>query len=227
MRRAVTGGADPLPVALAALTLVSGCVDAVSLLALGHVFTANMTGNVVILGLATAGADGFSATASLTSLLAFLAGAVMGGRIAVHARTRRSRVLVTLAAESAAAAAAAGVAALIPPDAEGRRPLVIAVVAIGMGLQNAIVRMLAVPDLTTTVLTRTLTGLAAESTLGGGANPRALRRLSSVLAIFVGACAGAVLLRYLAPGWILLGVAVCVALIATGYAFHPASCQER
>lgn len=60
---------------LIVLTAVSGLVDAVSYLGLGHVFTANMTGNVVLLGFAAAGASGFSATACLTSLGAFLVGA--------------------------------------------------------------------------------------------------------------------------------------------------------
>ncbi len=53
------------------LTVVTGIVDAVSYLGLGHVFTANMTGNVVLLGFAAAGASGFSAAACLTSLGSF------------------------------------------------------------------------------------------------------------------------------------------------------------
>ncbi|MFC4536205.1 YoaK family protein [Sphaerisporangium dianthi] len=216
-------GRDPLPVALAVLTLLSGCIDAVSYLALGHVFTANMTGNIVVLGFATAGDPGFSASRSLTSLLAFLAGAVAGGRIDVHARSRRARVVLTLVAEAVAIGLGAGASALIGLSAEGHRQVVIAMVAVGMGLQNAVVRALAVPDMTTTVLTRTLTGLAAESSLAGGANPRALRRVLSVLAIFAGACLGAVALQHAGAGWVLLFVAVCVALTVVGYAAHPAS----
>ena len=61
----------PLVVTLAALTVVSGFVDAVSFLGLGHVFTANMTGNVVLIGFAAAGAPGFSMAASLCALGAF------------------------------------------------------------------------------------------------------------------------------------------------------------
>ncbi|MET8159731.1 YoaK family protein [Sphaerisporangium sp. NPDC005289] len=225
-RRARDGGRDPLPVALGLLTVLSGCVDAVAFLALGRVFTANMTGNVVILGFAAAGSPGFSASRSLVSLLAFLAGAVAGGRIHRHARSRRSRIVITLAAEAALAGLAAGASAVLGLSAEGHRSVVIALVAAGMGLQNAIVRVLGVPDMTTTVLTRTLTGLAAESFLAGGTDPRALRRAVSVLAIFCGACAGAVLLRRLHPGWILLAVAGGVALIAAGYALHPASRRD-
>lgn len=62
-----------------------------------------------------------------------------------------------------------------------------------MGLRNATVRRLAVPDLTTTVLTLTLTGIAADSALAGGRNPRLGRRLAAVLSIFVGSAIGAAL----------------------------------
>jgi uncharacterized membrane protein YoaK (UPF0700 family) len=71
---------------LLVLTMVSGLVDAVSYLGLGHVFTANMTGNVVLLGFAAAGASGFSAPACLTSLGSFLVGAAAAGRIARQER---------------------------------------------------------------------------------------------------------------------------------------------
>jgi uncharacterized membrane protein YoaK (UPF0700 family) len=63
-------------------TAVTGLVDAVSYIALGHVFTANMTGNIVFLGFALAGVPGLSASRSLTALGAFLVGALIGGRLA-------------------------------------------------------------------------------------------------------------------------------------------------
>src|SRR5258707_10452076 len=69
---------------LLTLTATTGIVDAVSYLALGRVFTANMTGNIVLLGFAVSGAPGLSIPRSLTALLAFLAGAVVGGRIALR-----------------------------------------------------------------------------------------------------------------------------------------------
>ncbi|MCI0624370.1 MAG: DUF1275 domain-containing protein, partial [Acidobacteria bacterium] len=73
-----------LPLALLILTLVTGVVDAVSVLALGHIFTANMTGNIVFLGFAVAGASGFSVVRSSLSLIAFLVGAVLGGCLIVR-----------------------------------------------------------------------------------------------------------------------------------------------
>jgi hypothetical protein len=64
---------------LLAMTAVSGIVDAVSLIALGHVFTANMTGNIVFLGFAIGGVAGLSMWRSLLALAFFMSGAVLGG----------------------------------------------------------------------------------------------------------------------------------------------------
>src|SRR5437879_10129102 len=94
---------DRLPPALLVLTGVTGLVDAVSFLGLGHVFTANMTGNVVLLGFAVAGAPGLSIARSSTSLVAFLVGAALGGRLGVAMATAsRRRWLFTVAASEAA-----------------------------------------------------------------------------------------------------------------------------
>src|SRR5207302_10661809 len=70
-----------IPYALLGMTAVTGLVDAVSFLSLGRVFTANMTGNVVILAFATARVPGLSIARSCTALLSFLLGALFGGRI--------------------------------------------------------------------------------------------------------------------------------------------------
>jgi uncharacterized membrane protein YoaK (UPF0700 family) len=53
-----------LPLLFLALTFVTGVVDATTYLSLGHVFVANMTGNVVFLGFGIAGAGGISVRAS-------------------------------------------------------------------------------------------------------------------------------------------------------------------
>src|SRR5271155_3970156 len=75
-----------IPYALLGMTGVTGLVDAVSFLSLGRVFTANMTGNIVILAFATAHISGLSVARSLTALLAFLVGATLGGRVMARAR---------------------------------------------------------------------------------------------------------------------------------------------
>src|SRR6201998_725046 len=74
-------GWGPIPELLLILPALTGLVDAVSILALGRVFVANMTGNVVFAGFAITGAPGFSLGASLFALGGFLVGANLGGRM--------------------------------------------------------------------------------------------------------------------------------------------------
>jgi len=201
--------------ALMVLTLISGLVDAVSYLGLGRVFTANMTGNIVVLGFAAAGAPGFSVPATLTSLGSFLAGAVAGGR-AGHHISSGSRLLITAAlTEAVLVSAAAVVAYLAPAVAAGwGRYTVITILAFAMGIRNASVRRLAIPDMTTTVLTQLLTGLAADSTLAGGGNPRAGRRAAAVVMMLAGAVTGAALYLHVDAGLPLLIAAVLGAATA-------------
>jgi uncharacterized membrane protein YoaK (UPF0700 family) len=200
---------------LLVLTLLSGLVDAVCYLGLGRVFTANMTGNIVVLGFAAAGAPGFSVTASLTSLAVFLVGAVAGGRLTARV-TRRSRMLpAAIAAEAIFVAGGATVACTAATVAVGwGRYATIALLAFAMGIRNAVIRRLSIPDMTTTVLTMTLTGLAADSTLAGGTNPRALRKAASVIAMLLGAVAGAALFLHKGPGLPLVIAAAAAALTA-------------
>jgi len=204
---------DPLPFALLVLTAVTGVVDAVSFLGLGHVFTANMTGNVVLLGFAVAGAPGLSMARSSTSLVAFLVGAALGGRltVAMAAASRRRWLLTAAVSEALLLATAAivstgfDIGSATPPS---RLYTVIILTALAMGLRNATMRRLAVPDLTTTVLTRTLTGVAADSSVAGGDNPRIGRRVASISLMFAGAAVGTLLLRW--------GLALALVMSAVG-----------
>src|SRR5256885_14455377 len=82
LRRGVVSVRHPLVRALLALTFTTGLVDAVSYLGLGRVFTANMTGNIVLLGFGVAGAGGLPVLAPLISLGAFVVGAAAGGALA-------------------------------------------------------------------------------------------------------------------------------------------------
>ncbi|MET7568741.1 YoaK family protein [Streptomyces sp. NPDC005492] len=185
-------GVRLVPVLLG-LTVVSGLIDAVSYLGFGHVFTANMTGNVVVLGFAAAGAPGFSVPHILTSLVAFLVGAVAGGRIAARMDTdsRRTWARVSLGAEALLVGAAALIAFVAPGDGVTTYSL-IALTAFAMGMRNATVRKLKVANFTTTtVLTMTLTGLFADSAAGETSAPGALRRVSAIVAMVAGAFLGA------------------------------------
>jgi len=198
---------------LLAMTAVTGLVDAVSFLSLGRVFTANMTGNIVLLAFATAHVSGLSIARSLTALLAFLVGAILGGRIMARAnpdsqiRFAAQAFLLEVAFLFAASFCAIGYRGDLLEDSFQPFAL-IALTALAMGTRNAAVRKLAIPDLTTTVLTLTITGIGADSSLANGNNPRLARRVGSVAAMFLGAALGAVIIRYSISPALWLGTAI-------------------
>ena len=203
-----------LPPLFLVLTFVTGVVDATSYLSLGHVFVANMTGNVVFLGFGIAGAGGISVWASLAALGFFLVGGVAGGRVGSTLADNRDRHLrVAIAIQTALVAAALIVAAVARDDVgTTARYSLIALLASGMGIQNAAARKLAVPDLTTTVLTLTLTGVASDSRLAGGAGAKIGRRGLAVVSMLLGALAGGLLVLHVddaAP----LGLATALLLL--------------
>jgi uncharacterized membrane protein YoaK (UPF0700 family) len=154
-----------------------------------------MTGNVVLLGFGLAHAGGLPVLAPLVSLAAFLLGAAAGGRIVAGLAPHHGRYFrVALAIE----AGLLGCAAILAAAATVRigslaAYVVIALLAVAMGVRNATVRKLAVPDLTTTVLTLTLTGLAADSRPAGGTSHNSRRRVAAVASILIGALIGALL----------------------------------
>jgi uncharacterized membrane protein YoaK (UPF0700 family) len=187
----------PLARALLVLTFTTGLVDAVSYLGLGHVFTANMTGNIVFLGFGIAGSGGLPVLAPLISLGAFLLGAGAGGVLTARMGERHpEHIARALAIEVSLIAVAAVLAAAVdvhPSAVSG--DVIIALLAFAMGVRNATARRVGVPDLTTTVLTMTLTGLAADSRAVGGSGKGSARRIAAVLAMLMGALAGALLLK--------------------------------
>lgn len=185
-------GHGPLPLLLLVLTVVTGVVDAVSFIALGRVFVANMTGNVVFLGFAVGGAPGLSAAVSLVALGAFLVGALAGGQIGRRLDGHRGHHLAGAGAFGLGLIVAALVvaAAAEHPRSAGPQYGLIVLLAAALGIQNATARRLAVPDLTTSVLTQTLTGLAADSPLGADRRVNVLRRVLPVVAMAGGACGG-------------------------------------
>ncbi|HEX3579606.1 MAG TPA: YoaK family protein [Thermoanaerobaculia bacterium] len=185
---------DRLHVALFALTFSTGLIDAVSFLALGRVFTANMTGNVVFLAFAIAGVQGLSVPRAAVSLVAFMAGAVGGGIINIRfAHWVPERRLKESSRIEGALLLAAAVMGWVAPHSVYA---FIILSALAMGVRNAIVRKLGVADITTTVLTMTVTGLAADSRLAGGSNPQWKTRAASIVMMCAGAAAGALLVRY-------------------------------
>lgn len=221
---------SPLPWLLLLLSVTTGLVDAISVLGLGKVFTANMTGNVVFLGFAASGAPGFRIAPYVIAIASFMVGALVAGRVGKrHAGAPLRRwLLIAASVEAVLLWIAAGVA--IGFDVATQTPgksvyIIIMLTGLAMGFRNATIRQLKVPDLTTTVLTLTITGLAADSSIAGGANPNWARRIGSVAAIFLGAAIGGWLVTHgglvapliLAGGLIFAGTLACT--------LHPAAAR--
>jgi uncharacterized membrane protein YoaK (UPF0700 family) len=189
----------PLVPVMIVLTVVTGVVDATSYLKLGHVFVANMTGNVVFLGFALAGAHGLSASSSLIALGSFLLGASAGGRFrALHPDHRGHMLRAASIAQAMLLAIALIVAlALAKPLSTPASYALLVPMAVAMGIQNAAAQLLAVPELTTTVLTRTLTGIASDlALLGHETAAMFARRVVAVVAMLLGALVGGLLVLH-------------------------------
>ena len=228
----------PLYGLLLLLTVLTGVVDAVSILSLGRVFVANMTGNVVFAAFAVVGAPGFSLSASLFALAGFLVGAYAGGTLITRLSSDRGLLLrAGVLAELVLVAVALTVAAVSgdPGARHGTLGMTggafsaavtdatAALLAMALGVQNAVARRLAVPDMTTTVLTMTLTGVGAdlralyghEAHVHGASRAAARaalgRRLLAVAAMIAGAAAGASLALRVSP---VSALALATALLA-------------
>jgi uncharacterized membrane protein YoaK (UPF0700 family) len=205
----------PVQVLLLGLTAVTGLVDAFSFLALGQVFVANVTGNIIFLGFALAGAGDVRLTPILLAMVPFAAGAVAGGRVIAHRPEHHHHLLGSAAAVQALIIAASAVAATAM-GAERTREVVLVALAFAMGIQTAVAHRVAFPDMPTTFVTMTFTGLVADATEGS----IRLRRALAVGALLVGAFLGGLLARFAhhaAPLWVacaILSVIAAVSVVA-------------
>lgn len=197
-------------VALLMLTFATGLVDAISVLTLGHVFVANMTGNVVFLGFWLAPETTVDMAGVMVSFSSFLVGAVIGGRYARHLGSKvRIWLATALGTEVVLLTAMATLVATGVLDYRTDQKLIlIACLAITFGAQSAAARQFGVQELSTTVLTSTIVGIGVDSRLAGGTGEREKLRITIVVTLCVGAAAGATLLHIgLAP---VIGLAGCV-----------------
>jgi uncharacterized membrane protein YoaK (UPF0700 family) len=201
------------------MTLVSGLVDAFSFLVLGHVFVANMTGNVIFLGFALAGERGFSITASLLALTAFWIGATINGRVNRSVTHRGRRLVRGLLAEVVLATLGLILFSLSHhPLGAGAADSLVVLLAAAMGVQNATAAALGVRGLTTTVVTRTITEAASHSVLAGGAGATSGRSVVAVATLFIGALCGVALILHVRQFTAL--TAALVILVAVMIAAH-------
>ena len=193
-----------------ALTFSTGVIDAVGYLGLDRVFTGNMTGNVVILGMALAGADDLPIVGPVIALVLFMLGALVAGRTlrpVAAGWSGRSTVLFTLVGVVILAAAVPLL--VLENPVEPVKLAVTGALGLAMGMQAGAARHIGVKDVTTVVVTSTLVGLALDSKFAQGTGQPWKRRAGAVLLIGLGAFTGALLLN------VHIGVGMAVAAVIT------------
>lgn len=196
--------------ALLLLTFTTGLIDAVSVLVLGHVFVANMTGNVIFLGFWFVPHSGVDLTAAVVAFAGFVVGTIIGGRLSRHLDCRVRVWLVTALGIEVAIlvvlAILAGAGVLHYHD--NTKLILICGLAVAFGSQNATARQFGIQELSTTVLTSTIVGIGFDSRLAGGTGDREKLRYGVVLTMCAGAVVGATLTRFtVAP---IIGLAALV-----------------
>lgn len=200
--------------ALLLLTFTTGLIDAVSVLVLGHVFVANMTGNVIFLGFWFVPHSGVDLTAAVVAFGGFVLGTVAGGRFSRHLdHDVRRWLAVALGTEVAILAVLAVLAGTGVLDYHDSTKLyLIAGLAVAFGIQNATARQFGIQELSTTVLTQTIVGLGFDSRVAGGTGQGEKLRYTVVLTMCAGAVVGATLtLVTVAP---IIGLAAVLVTVA-------------
>lgn len=206
--------------ALLLLTVATGLVDAISVLVLGHVFVANMTGNVIFLGFWFVPHSGVDLTAAVVAFAGFIVGTVIGGRLARHLDGRvRTWLTASLCIEVVLLAVLSILAGIgILDYRDNTKLLLIAGLALAFGIQNATARQFGIQELSTTVLTSTIVGLGFDSRLAGGTGDREKLRYAVVATMCGGAVIGATLSRFTVAPVIALA-AVVIAISACIFRF--------
>ncbi len=209
----------PLPLFLLLLALVSGIADALSFLELGRVFVANMTGNVVIMGLGFLHVKGVSLLNAVSILVAFGGGAAIEGAVARRSSANRPQLLTRICLVELALI---GCAALLAADGSPLRhpahSLGIAVLlAFARGFQSGVQIRLNVADISTTYLTALFTNFATQ--LGKVPWDTSFRRVISVISRAAGAVMGATLILYASYLWAFGTMLFLIALTIGGCSF--------
>ncbi|HEY6250925.1 MAG TPA: YoaK family protein, partial [Candidatus Angelobacter sp.] len=142
-------------------TWAAGCVDAIVYMA-GHVFTANMTGNAVLLGISLGTNLSIATVRSLVALLTFILG-VLVGAVLVGEKSHGipwKGVRIAVLVETMVLAMFSAVFFLpFPLSNEGMVQALIVLSAFAMGLQSAAVKRLNLPGIATTYITGTMTSM--------------------------------------------------------------------
>lgn len=210
-----------------ALTFSAGINDAVGFLGLDRVFTGNMTGNVVILGMGLAGGEGLPVLGPALALAGFMGGAALGGRVLRRATGSWARGTTVLFGFVALLMFALAAVLFVVGEDPGQwvRVTATTTAAVAMGAQAATARHVAVAEVPTVVVTSTIIGFAADSVLGNNRHHHSWRRFLAVTLIVVGAAAGTLLIEvHLALGLLVAGV--ITAVVTTVGALHAAGVES-
>src|SRR6202007_1033323 len=202
--------------ALLLLTFATGLADAINILVLGHVFVANMTGNVIFLGFWLAPKTSIDLTAVVVALPTFVCTTVLSGRLSRYFGERtRSWITTVLATEIVllvALSILAGAGVLHYHD--NSKLIMIGVLAVTFGLQHSSARQFGIQELSPTVLTSTIVSLGLDSRLAGGTGKREKLRLSVVFTMCAGALVGATMSRFVvAPAFSVTAAALALSLL--------------
>lgn len=203
-------------VALLLLTFATGLADSISILVLGHVFVANMTGNVIFLGFWLAPRTSIDLTAVVVALPTFVCTTVLSGRLSRHFGERtRAWITTVLATEivllvTVSILAGAGVLTY----QRNSTLVMIGILAVTFGLQHSSARQFGIPELSTTVLTSTIVSLGLDSRLAGGTGERQRLRVGVVVTMGAGAFVGATMSRYtVAPVFVVAAAVIATSLL--------------
>jgi uncharacterized membrane protein YoaK (UPF0700 family) len=202
--------------ALLLLTFATGLADSLSILVLGHVFVANMTGNVIFLGFWLAPRTSIDLTAVAVALPTFVTTTILSGRLSRHfgIRTRPwiTTVLATEIVLLVTLSILAGAGVLHYHD--NTKLIIIGFLAVTFGLQHSSARQFGIQELSTTVLTSTIVSLGIDSRLSGGTGERQKLRFTVVFTMCAGAFLGATMSRFvIAPVFALTAAVVTVSLL--------------
>ncbi|BBN50520.1 YoaK family protein [Mycobacterium avium subsp. hominissuis] len=202
--------------ALLLLTFATGLADAISILVLGHVFVANMTGNVIFLGFWLAPRTSIDLTAVVVALPTFACTTILSGRLARHFGERvRAWISAVLATEIVLLVGLSVLAGSgILGYQQDSKLLMIGILAVTFGLQHSSARQFGIQELSTTVLTSTIVSLGLDSRLAGGTGERQRLRIGVVATMCAGAFLGATMSRYVvAPVFVVAAAVIAASLL--------------
>jgi len=201
--------------ALLLLTFATGLADSISILVLGHVFVANMTGNVIFLGFWLAPRTTIDLTAVVVALPTFICTTIVSGRLSRHfgerTRTWITTVLATEIVLLVTLSVLAGTGVL--RYQANSKLIMIGILAVTFGLQHSSARQFGIQELSTTVLTSTIVSLGLDSHLAGGTGERHRLRIGVVATMCAGAFFGATMSRYvIAPVFVVTAAVIAASL---------------